>query len=130
VSNVPIDVTELPEATNYLNFCKLGPPVGKYLGPNTMGEYVTVVSNEPVPYGDETRHRIGVAFGIYTIGRQPTDPEGFPAEVALAILRADQEQWRPRLRDTGTPGLVGRTFHPTVINDPEDHITVTHLDTD
>lgn len=86
----PIDVEQLPPASTFLNYPRQGPPVGKYLGPNTSGEYFTVVSNEA---GKEhmrgVSHRIGLAYGCYTINGEPTDPEGLPPDVALSKLRRD-----------------------------------------
>lgn len=110
----PIDVPELPPPSAFLNYPRQGPPVGAYLGPNTMGEYLTVVSNEeaapdwrgPIktkegelfvaPY----RRRVGLAYGVYTIDGQPTDTEGLPPEVRAMQIQA---QWRA-LKNPATHG--------------------------
>lgn len=91
----PIEVEQLPQASTFLNYPHTGPAVGKYLGPKTMGEYFTVVSSEPEPILDadgnecDRRVRVGLAYGCYSIGGQPTDPDGFPAPVAAALIRRD-----------------------------------------
>ncbi len=84
MTQAPIEVAQLPEATNYLNFPHTGPPVGAYIGGGDR--WFTVVSNEP--RGDGKR-RIGLARGIYMIDGAPTDSRGWPAEIAYAKMQAD-----------------------------------------
>lgn len=78
----------------HLNYPRSGVPVGKYLGPNTTGEYFTVVSNDSwtEPTGDglvREFRRVGLAYGCYMIDGQATDTDGFPPDVALAKLQTD-----------------------------------------
>jgi hypothetical protein len=80
-----IEATTLPEASEHLNYPKSGPAVGTILGPNTGGEYLTVVSNEEYTEPDGlmiTSRRVGLAYGMYRINGECTDPEGFPPEKA------------------------------------------------
>lgn len=115
----PIDVPELPPPSAFLNYPRQGPPVGAYLGPNIMGEYLTVVSrdiecscpktyaNYEGPEEDCPQHgrypgpvRVGLAYGVYTIDGQPTDTEGLPPEVRAMQIQA---QWRA-LKNPATHG--------------------------
>jgi hypothetical protein len=117
-TQAPIDVAKLPPASSYMNYPHQGPPVGKYLGPNTMGEYFTVVSREvddgmteliangtvqaliqEGPY----RVRVGLAVGCYLINGVPTDPDGLPAQVAVAKMQRDWQALKTP-RKTITPG--------------------------
>jgi hypothetical protein len=129
----PIDVETLPPASTFLTYPRQGPPVGKYMGPNTNGEYLTVVSNEaeagsPAP-GQPARHRVGLAYGCYTIDGKPTDPAGLPPDVALSKLQRDWAAMK-------TPGFIvpERAGRPTrirpvlgepVTNDPDASVTIT-----
>lgn len=113
----PIDVTELPRATVHLNYPKAGPAVGSYLGPNDLGEYLTVVSSEPIVWSTIMdaapphlpQRRVGLRHGLYTIGGQAIDPKGLPPEVLMASIRkqvaeqaAQYEPFRtPPIRTTG-----------------------------
>lgn len=67
-------VDELPKPSTFLNY--VGDhrgSVGQVMGPNTLGELLTVVSCEY----DETaqRSRLGLAFGVYV---RPSDLPGLP----------------------------------------------------
>lgn len=91
MKNRPIDVEQLPEASTFLNYPRQGPPVGSYVGPNANGEYLTVVERieraERIhrdPMDDAPGIRVGLAFGVYLVNGEPTDPDGLPADVALA----------------------------------------------
>lgn len=60
-----------PPAVQWLNYPHTGPEVGTALGPNEMGEYLTVVSSEgeagdPLS-GRLARIRVGLAYGIVKI---------------------------------------------------------------
>lgn len=133
---LPIEVDQLPPASSYLNYAKIGPPVGSYLGPNTMGEYVTVVSNKRVPYGETIRHRVGVAFGIYTVGGEATDPDGLPPEVAyeaeLAKIRSDWQALKtPGITVQHRAGKPGRIIPERLVaevNDPKASVKVTGIE--
>lgn len=67
-------VDELPQPSAFLNYAgdQRG-SIGQVMGPNTLGELLTVVSCEY----DETaqRSRVGLAFGVYV---RPFDLHGLP----------------------------------------------------
>lgn len=88
--NEPIDVAELLPATTWLNFRgdkRRAVLVGQYMGQNTLGEYLTVVSADWDGNAGFGHTRVGLAYGIYTIAGEPTDEAGFPADVAVAERR-------------------------------------------
>jgi hypothetical protein len=45
-----------PPAVRWLNYPSIGPDVGTVLGPNQMGEYLTVVEHDGA--------RVGLAYGV------------------------------------------------------------------
>lgn len=91
----PIDVDQLPPASTFLNYPRAGLPVGSYVGPTTMGEYLTVVSNETpgleVARPEPTQRCVGLAYGCYLVNGQPTDSDGLPPEVHVLWI---QRQWQ------------------------------------
>ena len=112
----PIDVAQLPPASAYLNYPgPTGVPVGTYLGPTAMGEWVTVVSNERAernadddPARPTIGRRVGVAYGCYTVNGEATDPRGLPQEVALAKMQADFRALLPPMVAHHRAGLPKR----------------------
>lgn len=103
---LPIDVEQLPPATTWLNYpgdCEN--LLGRYLGPNAMGEHLTVVVAECNDASGEfdlkpkPMTRVGLAYGCYTVNGEPTDPDGLPPGVALSKLQADWQSLK-------TPGIA------------------------
>lgn len=90
-----IDVHTLPDATTFLNYPGLGPDIGSYLGPNDLGEYLTVVDN----YVASDGARVGLAFGVYTVNGEPVGTTPIPPEVLLASWtmaeRVELAAWQP-----------------------------------
>lgn len=142
---LPIEVEQLPPASSYLNYPRQGPPVGAYLGPNAVGEYVTVVSREQIeanwsegpnvfiaPLG----YRVGVAFGIYSVGGEPTDPDGFPPEVQYEVWQAQvRSDWQalktPGIsvqHRAGKPRRIGAEHLVAPVNDPRSNVKVTGIE--
>lgn len=139
---LPVEVAELPEATYFLNYPKVGPPVGKYLGPNAMGEYMTVVDRAvlyDIDKANETTERrgvrVGVAWGIYSVGGAATDPDGYPPEIEYAMAedrwRREQNEWAA----TSAPRIIvprGARIRPLMAADltvdPGGIIRVTGID--
>lgn len=111
-----INVATLPEATMFLNYPSQGPAIGSYLGPNDLGEYLTVVSREAqctcgdtkatyegpqrdCPEHGEATVRIGLRHGVYTIDGEAAGPTPIPPEVLLASWtiaeRVELAAWQP-----------------------------------
>lgn len=73
-------VDQLPPPSTWLNW--IGDQnriIGRVLGPNLLGELLTVVSCVYDPQTD--RSRVGLAFGVYII---PVDVPGLPASGGAA----------------------------------------------
>lgn len=66
-------VDKLPPPSTWLNYGGPGPAIGSVVGPNTLGEYLTVVYSERDPAASRTR--VGLAFGVYII---PVDVPSLP----------------------------------------------------
>lgn len=94
---LPRDVEALPPATTYLNYPNQGPPLGSHLGPNSLGEYLTVVELVKA----QTGMRAGLAYGIVTVNGKSLDPDGLPVLAQQAINQAAMAQLQP----FRTPGI-------------------------
>ena len=84
-------VDELPPPSTWLNYGgdQRG-LIGQVLGPNTMGEYLTVVF---CAYDErDNRSRVGLAFGIYV---KPAELPGLPTSDAAeeAAVQGDGPSW-------------------------------------
>ena len=64
-------LAEYPPAVQFLNYPHTGPEVGTVLGPNQMGEYLTVVSKKRVIH--KPGARVGLAYGIVQIVEPESD---------------------------------------------------------
>lgn len=104
----PVDVAKLPEPTTYLNYPN-GPAIGAYLGPNDLGEYLTVVSNDPREWSHAglPGRRVGLRHGLYTIDGQATDPNGLPPEVLMASIRKQVADMAAQFEPFKTPPILG-----------------------
>ena len=69
-------VEKLPKASRFLNYKgDQSHLIGKHLGPNTTGEFYTVVSfvvTEPAGQTRPTETRVGLAYGVYKV-REPAN---------------------------------------------------------
>jgi hypothetical protein len=73
-------VDQLPPPSTWLNYAgDQSAMTGRILGPNTLGEVLTVVSCAYDPQTD--RSRVGLAFGVYIV---PVDVPGLPASGGAA----------------------------------------------
>jgi hypothetical protein len=90
-------VEALPPATTFLNYPKQGPSLGAHLGPNLLGEYLTVVELVKTNQG----MRVGLAYGIIMVNGESLDPAGLPFEAQQALNRAALAQ----LQAFKTPGI-------------------------
>lgn len=98
MKHLPRDVEALPPATTFLNYPRAGLPLGKHVGPNALGEYLTVV--DVIKTATGTRN--GLAYGIITVNGETLDPDGLPFEAQQALNQAALAQ----LQAFRTPGIT------------------------
>lgn len=100
---LPRDGEALPPATTWLMYGgDQRRMVGKHLGPNALGEYLTVVEAEWNGNAGFGTTRVGLAYGIYTVGGVSLDPDGLPVEAQQALNRAALASLQP----FRTPGIT------------------------